>query len=169
MNAPVLGHSLLQSSGVDPARAGDILGEALAGADDGELFVERSESEAFVFDDGRLKSASYDAAEGFGLRVVAGETAGYSHSTEISEAAIARAAKSAALAKRGYSGVSAEGPRATNAKLYGDEDPLAAPGFSDKVALLQEIDAFARARDPRVAQVMASLAGERRIVEIVRA
>jgi TldD protein len=169
MNAPVLSHSLLQSSGVDPARAGEILGDALKGADDGELFVERSESEAFVFDDGRLKSASYDSAEGFGLRVVAGETAGYAHSTEISEAAIARAAKSAALAKRGYSGVSAEGPRATNAKLYGEDDPLAHPSFSDKVALLQEIDAFARGRDPRVAQVLASLAGERRIVEIVRA
>ncbi len=169
MNAPVLSHSLLQSSGVDPARAGDILGDALKGADDGELFVERSESEAFVFDDGRLKSASYDSAEGFGLRVVAGETAGYAHSSEISEAAIGRAAKSAALAKRGYSGVSAEGPRATNAKLYGEDDPLAQPSFSDKVALLQEIDAFARQRDPRVAQVLASLAGERRIVEIVRA
>src|SRR5271154_1240919 len=169
MNAPVLSHSLLQSSGVAPARAGEILGDALKGADGGELFIERSESEAFVFDDGRLKSASYDSAEGFGLRVVAGETAGYAHSTEISEAAIGRAAKSAALAKRGYSGVSAEGPRATNAKLYGEDDPLAHPSFSDKVALLQEIDAFARKRDPRVAQVLASLAGERRIVEIVRA
>jgi TldD protein len=169
MNAPVFGHSLLQSSGVDPARAGDILGDALAGADDGELFVERTESEAFVFDDGRLKSASYDSAEGFGLRVVAGETAGYAHSTEISEAAIGRAAKSAALAKRGYSGVSAEGPRATNAKLYGEDDPLAHPSFSSKVSLLQEIDAFARQRDPRVAQVLASMAGERRIIEIVRA
>jgi len=169
MNASVSGLSILQASGVDPARAGALLGEAVAGADDGELFLERSESEAFVFDDGRMKSASYDSSEGFGLRVVAGETAGYAHASEISEAAIARAGKSAALAKRGYSGVAAEGPRATNAKLYGDDDPLAAPGFSDKVALLQEIDAFARGRDPRVAQVMASLAGERRIVEIVRA
>jgi TldD protein len=169
MNAPLSGISLLQASGVDPARAGDILSEAVAGADDGELFVERSESEAFVFDDGRMKSASYDSSEGFGLRVVAGETAGYAHSCEISEAAIGRAAKSAALAKRGYSGVSAEGPRATNTKLYGEDDPLAAPGFSEKVALLQEIDAFARDRDPRVAQVLCSLAGERRIVEIVRA
>jgi TldD protein len=169
MNAHVSGQSLLQSSGVDPARAGELLGDAISGADDGELFVERTESEAFVFDDGRLKSASYDAAEGFGLRVVAGETAGYAHASEISEAAIARAAKSAALAKRGYSGVAAEGPRATNAKLYGEDDPLASPGFSDKVALLQEIDAFARGRDPRVAQVLASLAGERRIIEIVRA
>jgi len=169
MNVHVSGQSLLQSSGVDPARAGDLLGDAILGADDGELFVERTESEAFVFDDGRLKSASYDAAEGFGLRVVAGETAGYAHASEISEAAIARAAKSAALAKRGYSGVAAEGPRATNAKLYGEDDPLARPGFSDKVSLLQEIDAFARGRDPRVAQVLASLAGERRIIEIVRA
>ena len=101
--------------------------------------------------------------------MVAGETAGYAHASEISEAAIGRAADSAALAKRGYAGVAAEGPRATNAKLYGEDDPLASPGFSDKVALLQEIDAFARARDPRVAQVMASLAGERRVVEILRA
>jgi TldD protein len=169
MNAPLSGLSLLQASGVDPGRAGALLGEAVAGADDGELFIERSESEAFVFDDGRMKSASYDSSEGFGLRVVAGETAGYAHASEISEAAIGRAAKSAALAKRGYSGVCAEGPRATNARLYGEDDPLAAPGFSDKVALLQEIDAFARGRDPRVAQVLASLAGERRIVEIVRA
>jgi TldD protein len=169
MTAPVSAPTLLESAGVEPARASALLGEALAGADDGELFVERSESEAFVFDDGRLKSASYDSAEGFGLRVVAGETAGYAHASEVSEAAIARAAKSAALAKRGYAGVEAEGPRPTNFKLYGDEDPLASPGFSDKVALLQEIDAFARARDPRVAQVMASLAGERRVIEIVRA
>ena len=169
MNAPVLSQSLLQAADVDPRRAGDILGEAIAGADDGELFLERSESESFVYDDGRLKSAAYDSSEGFGLRVVAGETAGYAHSSEISEAAIARAAKSAALAKRGYSGVEAEGPRATNAKLYGEDNPIDDPSFSDKVTLLQEIDAFARDRDPRVAQVMASLAGERRIVEILRA
>jgi TldD protein len=169
MNAPISAPSILEASGVDPRRAGEALSEALAGADDGELFIERSESEAFVYDDGRLKSAAYDSTEGFGLRVVAGETAGYAHASEISEAAIARAGRSAALAKRGYSGVAAEAPRATNAKLYGEDDPLAAPGFSEKVALLQEIDAFARARDPRVAQVMASLAGERRVVEILRA
>ncbi|THD82026.1 MAG: metalloprotease TldD [Phenylobacterium sp.] len=169
MNAHTPAPSILQSAGVDPDRAREVLGEALAGADDGELFVERSESESFLFDDGRLKSAAYDATEGFGLRVVAGETAGYAHASEISEAAIRRAADSARLAKRGYQGVAAEGPRATNAKLYGEDDPLASPGFSDKVTLLQEIDAWARARDPRVVQVMASLAGERRVVEILRA
>ncbi|MFC3078948.1 metalloprotease TldD [Phenylobacterium terrae] len=169
MNAHASAPSILASSGVDADRARGLLGEALAGADDGELFVERSESEAFLYDDGRLKSASYDATEGFGLRVVAGETAGYAHSSEISEGAIARAAQSAALAKRGYQGVAAEPPRATNEKLYGEDNPLASPDFSDKVALMQEIDAWARARDPRVVQVMASLAGERRTVEILRA
>ncbi len=169
MNAPALAPSVLEASGVDTGRAGEILNEALKGADDGELFLERSESESFLFDDGRLKSATFDSAEGFGLRVVAGETAGYAHASEVSEAAIRRAADSAKLAKRGYSGVSAEAPRATNTKLYGEEDPLASPGFSDKVALLQEIDAFSRARDPRVVQVMASLSGERRVVEILRA
>src|SRR5436190_5256363 len=168
MNAHSPAPSILESVGVDTERAGKILNEALQGADDGELFVERSESESFLFDDGRLKSAAYDATEGFGLRVVAGETAGYAHASEISEAAIARAGGSASLAKRGYSGHAAEPPRATNAKLYGEDNPLASPGFSDKVALLQEIDAWARARDPRVVQVMASLAGERRTVEILR-
>ena len=169
MNAPVFTPSVLEASGVDPAKATAILGDALKGADDGEIFMERSESEFFFWDDGRLKSASYDSTEGFGLRVVAGETAGFAHASEISRPAIERAAASAALAKRGYSGVAAEGPRATNAKQYGEEDPLESPGFAEKVALLQEIDAFARARDPRVAQVMTSLAGERRVVEILRA
>ncbi|WP_304179717.1 metalloprotease TldD [Phenylobacterium aquaticum] len=169
MNAHSPTPSILDSCGVAPERAREILSEALVGADDGELFAERSESESFLFDDGRLKSAAYDSSEGFGLRVVAGETAGYAHSSEISEASIKRAAQSAALAKRGYEGQAADAPRATNTKLYGEEDPTASPDFSDKVALLQEIDAWCRARDPRVVQVMASLAGERRTVEILRA
>ena len=169
MNAMSPAPSILEASGVDPQGASFVLAEALSGADDGEIFAERSHSEFFMFDDGRLKSASYDSTEGFGLRVVAGESVGYAHASEISEGAIKRAAGSASLAKRGYSGVADEGPRPTNRRLYGDNDPLASPGFGDKVALLQEIDAFARARDPRVAQVMTSMAGERRVVEILRA
>ena len=160
---------ILQSQGVDPDNAQSILDQALNGADDGELFLERSESESLVFDDGRLKSAAYDATEGFGLRVVAGETAGYAHSNEISEAAIQRAADSAALAKRGHAAVVAEAPRATNQKLYAEADPLASPAFSDKIALLEEIDAYARSIDPRVVQVSAALIGERRHIEILRA
>ena len=69
---------------LDRETALSVLREAVAGADDGELFLERRRSEALVFDDGRLKTASYDAAEGFGLRAVRGEVAGYAHSTDIS-------------------------------------------------------------------------------------
>lgn len=90
---------ILETAGVDPSDALSILQGALHAADDGELFLERSESESLVFDDGRLKAAAYDATEGFGLRVVAGETAGYAHANEISPAALRRAADSAALAK----------------------------------------------------------------------
>ena len=169
MTLPVSPPPILQTAGVDPSEALSILQHALAGADDGELFLERSESESLVFDDGRLKSAAYDASEGFGLRVVAGETAGYAHANEISAAAIRRAADAAALAKSGHSGVTTEAPRATNQKLYDEVDPLASPAFSDKIALLSEIDAWARARDPRVVQVSASIVGERRQIEILRA
>ncbi|HLI65241.1 MAG TPA: metalloprotease TldD [Caulobacteraceae bacterium] len=169
MNSPVQAPSILEAAGVDARRAHDVLANALSDADDGELFVERSESEAFVWDDGRLKSASYDAAEGFGLRVVADETAGYAHAAEISEAAIRRAADSASLAKRGHAGEAAEGPRATNARLYGDDNPLASPPFSDKVKLLADMDAYARGRDDRVRQVTVQLTGERRTIEILRA
>ena len=80
----------------------------------------------------------------------------------MSLAAIRRAADAASLAKRGYSGQASEGPRGTNRQIYGEHDPLASPAFGDKVSLLQEIDAFARARDPRVVQVSASVVGERR-------
>jgi TldD protein len=169
MTAHVPPPPLLETAGVDPEEALSILRGALAGADDGELFLERSELESLVFDDGRLKGANYDATEGFGLRVVAGETAGYAHANEITADAIRRAAEAASLAKAGHAGVTAEAPRATNQSLYPPLDPLATPGFSDKIALLQEIDAWARARDPRVVQVSASLIGERRSIEIVRA
>jgi len=85
-------------SKVDLDQSLSLLRETLVGADDGELFFERRRSEVLVFDDGRVKNASYDASEGFGLRAVRGETAGYAHSTEISEQALRRAAETARLA-----------------------------------------------------------------------
>ena len=159
---------ILAAEGVDVNEALSILQTALEGADDGELYIEKAESEALLFDDGRLKSTNYDASGGFGLRVVAGETAGYAHANEISAAAIARAAESAALAKRGYSGTAADAPAATNQRLYAPVDPLLTPSFSEKINLLSEIDAFARARDPHVVQVSASIVGERRTIDILR-
>ena len=138
------------------------------GADDGELFLERRRSESLVFDDGRLRNAGYDAAEGFGLRAVRGETAGYAHSTEISEAALRRAAETARLAVGAGGGTLAAAPKPTNQRLYTDRDPFDDAEFAVKVEMLREIDAFLRGLDPRVVQVSASLGASMQEVEILR-
>lgn len=145
------------------------LDSALQGADDGELFVERGVSEALTFDDGRLKSASFDSSRGFGLRCVAGETSGFAQSSELTPAALTRAASAVVMAKDGYSGTMSPAPTRTNRALYPDTDPVEAPIFGAKVDLLQEIDAYCRALDPRVVQVSVTLSGTRKAVSILRA
>ena len=153
---------------LDEGTALAVLRAATAGADDGELFLERRRSEAIVLDDGRIKTASYDASEGFGLRAVRGEVAGYAHSTEISERALRRAAETARLAVGDGGGTLADAPKGTNRKLYGDADPMADASFAGKIDLLKEIDAYARALDPRIVQVSATLSAGLQEVEILR-
>jgi TldD protein len=153
---------------LDEATALTVLRETLAGAEDGELFLERSRSEAIVLDDGRIKTASYDASEGFGLRAVKGEVAGYAHATEISERALRRASETARLAVGDGGGTMAAPPKGTNVKLYTDADPMADAAFPVKIDLLREIDAYARALDPRVVQVSATLSAGIQEVEILR-
>ncbi len=145
-----------------------ILRDAVAGADDGELFLERSRSEALVLDDGRVKTASYDASEGFGLRAVRGEVAGYAHSTEITEKSLKRAAETACLAVGDGGGSLASAPKGTNVKLYTDEDPIEGASFPVKVDTLKEIDAFCRDLDPRVVQVTAMISASLQEVTILR-
>ncbi|MEL7344466.1 MAG: metalloprotease TldD [Pseudomonadota bacterium] len=144
------------------------LRHATQGADDGELFLERRRSEVISFDDGRVRNASYDAAEGFGLRAVRGETAGYAHSTEISEQALMRAAETARLAVGAGGGTLAQAPVGTNRQLYAPIDPMADAEFSVKIETLKEIDAFLRDLDPRVVQVSATVAASLQQVEILR-
>ncbi|MEY3534236.1 MAG: hypothetical protein RI979_2260 [Pseudomonadota bacterium] len=107
---------------LDEKTALSVLRAALSGAEDGELYLERKRSEAIVLDDGRIKTASYDASEGFGLRAVKGEVAGYAHSTEISEKALRRASETARLAVGDGGGVLAAAPKGTNARLYSDAE-----------------------------------------------
>ena len=144
------------------------LRKATAGADDGELFLERRRSEAMVFDDGRLKTASYDASEGFGLRAVRGEVTGYAHSTEISESALKRACQTARLAVAEGGGTLADAPQSTNIKLYTDEDPIAGASFPVKLETLRAMDDFARSLDKRVVQVTASIAASIQEIVILR-
>jgi len=156
-------------SELDENRTETLVANALSGMDDGELYLESTQSESFSFDDGRLKGASFDSSQGFGLRAVIDESTGYAHSNELSEKAIKRAAKTVQAVKTGNDGSMAMAPARTNRQLYSDENPLGGIDFARKVELLEEIDAYARAADPRVRQVSASILGSWQAVEIIRA
>lgn len=145
-----------------------IVGDALKGADDGELFVEKRQTQGFVFDDGKLKSASFDESSGLGLRAVSGETTSYAHSTEISSASLRRAAELCKSMTRQAGGHAMVDPERTNSSLYSSANPVEAIGFAEKVALLQSVDAYARGLSPEVTQVSVSLASDWQSVDILR-
>lgn len=145
-----------------------IVSNSLNGADDGELFLEYRQSEGFSFDDGRLKSASFDTTAGFGLRAVCGEATGFAHASELSELAINNAAETVKAVTKGHQGTIALAPAGANRSLYSDDNPLQNIPFDAKVKTLGEIDAYARAKDSRVVQVSASLAGSWQGIEIIR-
>lgn len=153
---------------LDRTRTQSLVEDALNGADDGELYLEYAQSEAFVFDDNRLKTASFNVDQGFGLRAVLGESTGYAHASDLSEAALKRAGSAVQAIKTGKSGDVADGPARTNAKLYPDNNPLDELPFEAKTKLLEEINDYARSKDPRVRQVSCSLTGEWSAIEIMR-
>jgi len=155
-------------TGMDLARVERIVAEALAGMDDGELFLEYSQSESLALDDGRIKSAGFDTAQGFGLRALSGEATGYAHACELSEAAIKRAGDTVRAVRQSRGGSLALPPQGTNQSLYTDANPLSQIDFAEKAKLLGEIDTYARSRDPRVRQVTASVSGSWQAVQIIR-
>ena len=153
---------------LDPDTARRVTAQMLSNCDDGELYLQYRASESFGFDDGRLKTADYSTDAGFGLRGVSGEMTGFAHANEISEAAIRRAGETLTLLDPAKGAMTAA-PRQNNRHLYTDGDPMGLIPFADKVALCQQIDAAARARDPRVVQVTVALSASWSVVEIVRA
>ena len=159
---------LYRAGQLDPDGAQRLTRQLLSRCDDGELYLQYRATESFGFDDGRLKTADYSTETGFGLRGVSGEMTGFAHANELSEAAIKRAGGTLTLLDPSKEG-SATAPRQNNRHLYTDSDPMGLIPFADKVALCQQIDAAARARDPRVVQVSVGLSGSWSVVEIVRA
>ena len=160
---------LFRRTGLDQRKVQSIVDESLHGADDGELFLEHRQTETFAWDDGKLKAATFDSSQGFGLRAVVGEATGFAHASDLSEDAIKRAAVAVQSVKTGRGGTYSSAPRGTNRAMYTDLSPLEEVAFGDKVKLLQAVDAYARAKDPRVRQVSASLAASWQVVEVVRA
>src|ERR1039457_5516608 len=160
--------SLIDRAGLDRSTVGRTIARGLDGADDGELFLEYRHAEVLMFDNGRLKQATYDTSQGFGLRAVKDDAIGFAHSSDVSLPALIRAADAVAAVRGGYIGTYAAAPAHTNVRLYGDDNPLDAPGFESKVKLLAEIDAYVRDKDPRVRQVTVSLGATWQVVEILR-
>ena len=93
---------IFEECDLTPEEAQRQIDDVFLGADDGELFVERSVSEALTFDDGRLKTASFDSSRGFGLRCVVGEMSGFAQSTDLTASSLSRAANSVNMVKDGY-------------------------------------------------------------------
>jgi len=157
-----------RQAGLDQSRLEALVQDALRGADDGELYMQYSQSEALSWDDGGIKSATYDTDQGFGLRSVAEDRFGYAHASELSEAAIRRASETVRSVHTGRNAALALAPSAPKNTLYTDANPLTQVEFTAKVDLLARIDAYVRSKDPRVRQVSASLTGSWSAVEIMR-
>src|SRR5471030_2765567 len=134
------GGSSKRGGALDPRKTKKMVDEALAGCDDGELFLEYVQSEGLSFDDGKLKSASYDTTQGFGLRAVSGDVTGFVHASALDEQALKRAASTVKHVRADKSGTSDESPRGTNQLLYADDNPIDGEAFEKKVKLLEEID-----------------------------
>lgn len=147
-----------------------IVSKSLEGSDDGELYLESTKSESFSFDDGRMRSVSYDSTQGFGLRAIADEAKGFAHSGELTEESLNRASETVKSVSKNYSGTMAEAPsHGINKPLYTSINPLEETSFQIKTNLLEEIDSYARSLDPRVVQVSASLSASYQAIQILRA
>jgi TldD protein len=155
---------------LDRGRTQKIVSEALSGMNDGELFLEFTQSESILLEDGNIKSCSFDTTHGFGLRSVFGEATGYAHSSDISEAAIKKAAQTVSSIRSGNDFNQAfQSPKTSTSVLYTDINPLDEMSFQDKIDILKQVDAYLRTKDPLVKQVTASIGGEWQAVEITRA
>ena len=160
--------SLIDQFDVDRSTIEALVNDTAGNAEDGELFLEYRETEGLLFDNGRLKSGNFNTLQGFGLRSVSGETSAYAHSGDMSMAGLKRAGDAVKTISSGKGGIPAENPKGTNRQLYPDLNPIHAPGFEQKVKLLEQIDAYARNLDERVRQVTVSMAASWQVVEILR-
>ena len=141
--------------------------------DDADLYFQTTRHEGWSLEEGIVKSGSFSIDQGVGVRAVAGEKTAFAYSDDISAASLMDAARTVrSIAAAGQSRrvkvpatPSIPGSRA----LYGDADPIASLDSAAKVRLLERAEKMARAKDPRVAQVMAGLAAEHDVVLIARA
>jgi TldD protein len=137
--------------------------------DDADLYFQYTRSEAWSLEEGQVKSGSFNIDQGVGVRAVSGEKTAFAYSDDISLPALREAALTArAISHAGQDRAAAASVAVAGRHLYAPLDPLASLAEADKVALLHRLETYARAADPRVTQVMASLAGEYEVILVAR-
>lgn len=152
---------ILVAAEIDDNALADALGQLMrARVDAADLYFQLSRHESWGLEDGIVRDASFDIEQGVGVRAISGDKTGFAYSDEIRLPALLEAAGAArAIARAGGDQQVQAWQTKKGHSLYLPDDPIAAMASAEKVALLQKLDAAARAMDPRVKQVMVSLAG----------
>ncbi len=161
---------LLAPHALDEGRLKSVFGQIMThSVDYADLYFQYSRSESWSLEEGIVKSGSFNIDQGVGVRAVSGEKTAFAYSDDITFNALQSAAQATrAIARQGSDGRTAVARRGELRTLYAPQDPLASLGAPDKVALLERLERIARRIDPRVTQVMASLAGEYEVVMVAR-
>lgn len=161
---------LLKPYALDTGALHQVLGGILSHkVDYADLYFQYSRAESWSLEEGQVKSGSFNIVQGVGVRAVSGEKTAFAYSDDISLPALQSAADATrAIAVRGEERAVQALKRTTSPQLYLPRDPIASLKDEQKVKLLERLEQFARALDPRVTQVMASLAGEYEVVMLTR-
>jgi TldD protein len=162
--------TLLVPYGLDAGGIERVFGQIMThSVDYADLYFQYSRSEGWSLEEGMVKSGSFNIDQGVGVRAVSGEKTAFAYSDDISLPALESAAQATrAIARRGEQGATQIATRTRGRELYLPQDPLASLADADKVKLLEKLERYAREIDPRISQVMASLAGEYEVVLIAR-
>ena len=161
---------LLAPVGLDDATLSGVLADIHArDVDFADLYFQHSRFESWSLEEGIVKSGAFNIDRGVGIRAVVGDKQAFAYSDDISLPALAEAAVAVrAIGRQGQSASTALGRTGVARALYPIHDPIATLSEAQKVALLERLERKARARDPRVVQVMASVAGEHETILIAR-
>ena len=164
---------LLEPFGLDETDLAQTLAEIKAHkVDEADLYFQYTRSEGWSLEEGIVKTGSFSIDQGVGVRAVSGEKTAFAYSDDISKASLMDAARTVRTIGAAAKGGRVKVPThkvASSRSLYGGLDPIASLNSSEKVALLGRVEQMARAKDPRVIQVMAGLASEYDVVMVVRA
>ena len=149
------------------------LGEIMSnGVDDADLYFQYTRSEGWSLEEGIVKTGSFSIDQGVGVRAVSGEKTAFAYSDDIGEASLLDAARTVRSISSANQAVRVKSPRqkvAPSRQLYPDLDPISTLDSTAKVELLGRVETMAKAKDPRIVQVMAGLASEYDVVLIARA